>query len=556
MKKLFFFMIVVLISLSVSGEENSEKTLLKFVYLPTHENYEAAVKVVERENFNIQKVPYDFFPIFDELIESSDLLAFNLLKKIAKKTELYSSTLETVRNLMLKDFDFFLNNIDDLDSKTTGKLVIDEFMETDDTAEIYKFYSEILNKTNEIKSGNIAKNASKIKQIVKERLNNETLKFNIDSFNKASVSTGDLCSNIAASTNALVKFVCVPNKTNYIEALLLLGSRDFSAKDIPDVFSERFRKLIENSNVFAFNILKKIVSENILQNYISMDFKENVRNLMLKDIEFFLNNINELNEKEIKELFVGGYLARNKTLKNYKFYSAILDKIKHVEKKELTKNAVKIDKIIRTELNDEFMTKVKNLQKSEVLANKFCEKYGSNFAEFTNFVTRNISELKERILDPISYCEIMYGSDNPYLLYHEYMFDLISQKISIIEQPTKSYMTVINKNLAKLGGIESKEKAEYRAFIYGFFGDPKKFLKKLKEKPSFFMKSAALDLALIVSCCGKISEYETARENLRKVSGKDCDLLLEELISETEKILKTENRFECNGFCGKRVMIF
>ncbi|MCR4799495.1 MAG: hypothetical protein K5860_03210, partial [Bacteroidales bacterium] len=98
-------MIVVFISLSVSGKENSEKTLLKFVYLPTQENYEAAVKVIERENFNIQKVPYDFFPIFDELIESSDLLAFNLLKKIAKKTELYSSTLETVRNLMLKDFD-------------------------------------------------------------------------------------------------------------------------------------------------------------------------------------------------------------------------------------------------------------------------------------------------------------------------------------------------------------------------------------------------------------------------------------------------------------------
>ena len=556
MKKLFFFMIVVLISLSVFGKENSEKTLLKFVYLPTQENYEAAVKVIERENFNIQKVPYDFFPIFDELIESSDLLAFNLLKKIAKKTELYSSTLETVRNLMLKDFDFFLNNIDDLDSKTTGKLVIDEFMETDDTAEIYKFYSEILNKIKGVESRNVSKKANKIKQVINERLNNETLKFNIDSFHKASVSTGDLCGNITASTNALVKFVCVPNKTNYTEALLLLGNRDFSAKDIPDGFSERFRKLIENSNVFAFNILKKIVSENILQNYISMDFKENVRNLMLKDIEFFLNNINELNEKEIKELFVGGYLARNKTLKNYKFYFAILDKIKHIEKKELTKNAVKIDKIIRTELNGEFMTKVKNLQKSEVLANKFCEKYVSNFAEFTDFVTRNISELKERIFDPISHCEIMYGSDNPYLLYHEYMFDLISQKIPIIEQSAKSYMTVINKNLAKLGGRESKEKAEYRAFIYGFFGDPEKFLKKLKEKSSFFMKSAALDLALIVTCCGKRSEYETTRENLRKVSGKEGNLLLEELILETEKILKTENRFECDGFCGKRVMIF
>ena len=556
MKKLFFFMIVVLISLSVSGKENSEKTLLKFVYLPTQENYEAAVKVIERENFNIQKVPYDFFPIFDELIESSDLLAFNLLKKIAKKTELYSSTLETVRNLMLKDFDFFLNNIDDLDCKTTGKLVIDEFMEVDNPVEIHEFYSEILNKIDGIKSGDVAKNADKIKQIINEWLNNESLKFSIESFHKASASQGDLCSNIVTSTNALLKFVCDPNKTNCAEVLLLLESRDFSAKDIPDGFSERFRKLIENSNVFAFNILKKIVSENILQNYISMDFKENVRNLMLKDFEFFLSNINELNEKEIKELFVGGYLARNKTLKNYKFYFAILDKIKHIEKKELTKNAVKIDKIIRTELNDEFMTKVKNLQKSEVLANKFCEKYRSNFAEFTNFVTQNISELKERIFDPINNCEIMYGSNNSYLLYHEYMFDLISQKMPVVEQPAKSYMTVVNKNLAKLGGIKSEEKAEYRAFIYGFFGDPEKFLKKLKEKSSFFMKSAALDLALIINCCGKRAEYEAARENLRKVSGKEGNLLLEELISETEKILKTENRFECNGFCGKRVMIF
>ena len=70
------------------------------------------------------------------------------------------------------------------------------------------------------------------------------------------------------------------------------------------------------------------------------------------------------------------------------------------------------------------------------------------------------------------------------------------------------------------------------------------------------MKSAALDLALIVTCCGKRSEYETTRENLRKVSGKEGNLLLEELILETEKILKTENRFECDGFCGKRVMIF
>ena len=66
----------------------------------------------------------------------------------------------------------------------------------------------------------------------------------------------------------------------------------------------------------------------------------------------------------------------------------------------------------------------------------------------------------------------------------------------------------------------------------------------------------ALDLALIINSCGKRAEYEAARENLRKVSGKDTNLLLEELILETEKILKTENRFECDGFCGKRVMIF
>ncbi len=556
MRKILVFITAVLIPLFVFGKENSEKALLRFVYLPTQTNYEAAAKIVERENFNLQNVPYDFFPIFEELIENSDVLAFNLLKKIAKKTELYSSTLEIVRNLMLKDFDFFLNNIDDLDCKTIGKLIIDEFMEVDNPMEIYEFYSEILNKIEGIKSVDVAKNADKIKQIINERLNNETLKFNIESFHKASLSTGDLCSNIVTSTNALLKFVCDPNKTNCAEVLLLLESRDFSAKDIPDGFSERFRKLIENSNVFAFNILKKIVSKNILQNYIFMDFKENVRNLMLKDFEFFLNNINELNEKEVKKLFVGGHLAQNKTLKNYKFYSAILNKVKHIEKKELTKNAVKIDEIIRNELNDEFMTKVKNLQKSEVLANKFCEKYGSNFAEFTNFVTRNVSELKERIFDPISNCEIMYGSNNSYLLYHEYMFDLISQKIPIIEQPAKSYMTVVNKNLAKLGGIESEKKTEYRAFIYGFFGDPEKFFKKLKEKPSFFMKSAALDLALIVNCCGKRSEYEAAKENLRKVSGKNGNLLLEELISETEKILKTENRFECNEFCGKKVMIF
>lgn len=260
-KKIIVFWIVFLPSLSFyaadSEKDQAKKELLRFVYLPTQTNYEAAAKIVERENFNLQNVPYDFFPIFEELIESSDVLAFNLLKKIAKKTELYSSTLETVRNLMSKDFDFFLNNIDDLDCKTTGKLVIDEFMEVDNPVEIHEFYSEILNKIDGIKSGDVAKNADKIKQIINEWLNNESLKFSIESFHKASASQGDLCSNIVTSTNALLKFVCDPNKTNCAEVLLLLESRDFSAKDIPDGFSERFRKLIENSNVFAFNILKK-----------------------------------------------------------------------------------------------------------------------------------------------------------------------------------------------------------------------------------------------------------------------------------------------------------
>ncbi|MBR6422155.1 hypothetical protein IKS86_05540 [bacterium] len=384
-KKIIVFWIVFLSSLSFyaadSEKDQLKKELLRFVYLPTQANYEAAVKVVERENFNLQNVPYDFFPIFEELIESSDALAFNLLKKIAKKTELYSSTLEIVRNLISKDFDFFLNNIDDLDCKTTGKLVIDKFMGNDDAVEIYELYSEILQKTKNVKKTQ-AKNAGKLECAINAELKNKAFMHNV--------------------------------------------------------------KLQKESNMFD---------------------------------------------------------------------------------------------------------------------NNFCEKYEGRFNEFADFVTQNIHALKDWVFEPISYCGIMRGkrkylkNDYPYLLYHEYMFDLISQKMAVIEQPAKSYMTVVNKNLAKFGR-ESEEKAEYRAFIYGFFGDPEKFLKKLKGKPSFFIKLAALDLALIVNCCGKMAEYEAARENLRKVSGKDSNLLLEELILETEKILKKENRFECNGFCGKRVMIF
>ena len=353
-----------------------------------------------------------------------------------------------------------------------------------------------------------------------------------------------------ASKNALLKFVCNPGKNTYAAAFVYIGKKDLSYTDIPVDFSYKLRELIENSNIFAFNLVKEIVSKNIMPNYRIMNFATDVRGMMLRDFDFFLKNINGLDNEAIKRLFVDHF--QRSYWRDYEFYSAILNKTDKVKEKNLLKNANKIKAIVLDELNDEkFVKTVDDIKKTRTLADKLCDNYRSSFKKFSDFISENIVDLKMRISAPLSNCNSIHY-DFSYLFYNEYMKNILEENIPEMEQPLKSYLIVVKNDLNGLVNFKPLESdTRYHAFIREFFTNQDKFVGKFKIENTDSIKWTALDLALIIKSCRKEHEYQTARYNIGKMLKNEEKQKFEELFSEIDRILKTEEFVIKGNFCEK-----
>ena len=354
----------------------------------------------------------------------------------------------------------------------------------------------------------------------------------------------------AVPQNALLKFVCNPEESTYAAARLYIGRKDFSCKDIPWNFS-KLGDLIENSNILAFNLVKEIASKNIMPNYRIMNFSKNVRRLMLKDFDFFLNNISDLDKDAIKRLFVDHF--QRSFWRDYEFYSAILNKTDKVKEKNLLKNANKVKAVVLDELNDEqFVKTLEDIKKTRALEDKLCDNYRSSFNKFSNFISENIVDLKMRLFAPFGSCYSTYHLFS-YLFYNEYMKNLLAEKIPEMEQPLKSYMIVVKNHLNYYLNYSKVLETEtsYYAFIRDFFTNQTKFIRKFKVEPTDSIKWTALDLALIIKSCRKEHEYQTARYNIGKMLKNEEKQKFEELFSEIDKILKTEEFVGKGNFCEK-----
>lgn len=350
-----------------------------------------------------------------------------------------------------------------------------------------------------------------------------------------------------ASKNVLLKFVCNPGKNTYAAAFVYIGKKDLSYTDIPVDFSYKLRELIENSNILAFNLVKEIVSKNIMPNYRIMNFAKDIRGMMLRDFDFFLNNISDLDDEAIKRLFVDHF--QRSYWRDYEFYSAILNKTDKVQDKNLLKNANKIKAIVLDELNDEqFVKTLEDIKKTRALEDKLCDNYRSSFNKFSNFISENIVDLKMRLFAPFGSCYSTYHLFS-YLFYNEYMKNLLAEKIPEMEQPLKSYMIVVKNHLNYSKVLETE--TSYHAFIRDFFTNQTKFIRKFKVEPTDSIKWTALDLALIIKSCRKEHEYQTARYNIGKMLKNEEKQKFEELFSEIDKILKTEEFVGKGNFCEK-----
>lgn len=354
-----------------------------------------------------------------------------------------------------------------------------------------------------------------------------------------------------ASKNVLLKFVCNPGKNTYAAAFVYIGKKDLSYTDIPVDFSYKLRELIENSNILAFNLVKEIVSKNIMPNYRIMNFAKDIRGMMLRDFAFFLNNISDLDDEAIKRLFVDHF--QRSYWQDYEFYSAILNKTDKVQDKNLLKNANKIKAIVLDELNDEqFVKTLEDIKKTRALEDKLCDNYRSSFNKFSDFISENIVDLKMRLFAPFGSCYSTYHLFS-YLFYNEYMKNLLAEKIPEMEQPLKSYMIVVKNHLNYYLNYSKVLETEtsYHAFIRDFFTNQTKFIRKFKVEPTDSIKWTALDLALIIKSCRKEHEYQTARYNIGKMLKNEEKQKFEELFSEIDRILKTEEFVIKGNFCEK-----
>lgn len=354
-----------------------------------------------------------------------------------------------------------------------------------------------------------------------------------------------------ASKNVLLKFVCNPGKNTYAAAFVYIGKKDLSYTDIPVDFSDKLRELIENSNILAFNLVKEIVSKNIMPNYRIMNFAKDIRGMMLRDFDFFLNNISDLDDEAIKRLFVDHF--QRSYWRDYEFYSAILNKTDKVQDKNLLKNANKIKAIVLDELNDEqFVKTLEDIKKTRALEDKLCDNYRSSFNKFSNFISENIVDLKMRLFAPFGSCYSTYHLFS-YLFYNEYMKNLLAEKIPEMEQPLKSYMIVVKNHLNYYLNYSKVLETEtsYHAFIRDFFTNQTKFVRKFKVEPTDSIKWTALDMALIIKSCRKEHEYQTARYNIGKMLKNEEKQKFEELFSEIDRILKTEEFVIKGNFCEK-----
>lgn len=354
-----------------------------------------------------------------------------------------------------------------------------------------------------------------------------------------------------ASKNVLLKFVCNPGKNTYAAAFVYIGKKDLSYTDIPVDFSDKLRELIENSNILAFNLVKEIVSKNIMPNYRIMNFAKDIRGMMLRDFDFFLNNISDLDDEAIKRLFVDHF--QRSYWRDYEFYSAILNKTDKVQDKNLLKNANKIKAIVLDELNDEqFVKTLEDIKKTRALEDKLCDNYRSSFNKFSNFISENIVDLKMRLFAPFGSCYSTYHLFS-YLFYNEYMKNLLAEKIPEMEQPLKSYMIVVKNHLNYYLNYSKVLETEtsYHAFIREFFTNQDKFVRKFKIENTDSIKWTALDLALIIKSCRKEHEYQTARYNIGKMLKNEEKQKFEELFSEIDRILKTEEFVIKGNFCEK-----
>ena len=208
-KRVLLFLILILSFSALYSEKNStNEAFLNFVNLPNESNYIKAVSLIEKKEFNIDQIPSEFFPLFQKLIEKSNLLAFNLLKKISlKPDDLYYYVVDSVRKLIVKDFDFFLNNISELESDSIKKLFVEDFLDMDDAVESYEFYSFVLKRAKSVEQKELMQNAKKIELIVSNIFNNEIFMFNLKSQQNMMNFESKFCQKYETGAYELIKFV-------------------------------------------------------------------------------------------------------------------------------------------------------------------------------------------------------------------------------------------------------------------------------------------------------------------------------------------------------------
>ena len=360
---------------------------------------------------------------------------------------------------------------------------------------------------------------------------------------------------------AFLNFVNLPNESNYIKAVSLIEKKEFNFDQIPSEFFPLFQKLIEKSNLLAFNLLKKIsLKPDDLYYYVV----DSVRNLMVKDFDFFLNNISELESNSIKKLFVEDFLDMDDSVKSYEFYIIVLKRAKSVEQKELMENAKKIEQIVSSILKDKgFMRNIKYRQESINFAIKFCQKYETGVNELIKFVSENEAIVKEYFSynPPMVYCynrvsEINGGnisdsfkrsSQYRNLIYHSYMSFLLSKSVVGLKEPLRSYINAIIKDIKRMVG-KGQKNIEYLSFLDSFFVNPEEFLNKFKKE--YFLSTAwiALDLSLITKCNKKELEYKTSAESIKKLLQKKDEKQFNQFLVEMEHRLKDNISQSCDDF--------